>query len=265
MTLEPDTLGRFEPLCGLGLGFFDDREARSLANLSAFGPPGRFSARLGSASRGPQGGKKFRHAPPHLLRGDGARGALPGLTTGLDQGASQQQVIVGNRHNLGPAFKLLWGSQARCVPQQVLFLKAITVFDTKAAAIGRSDLLGRQELCTGPDKPTDTWTASALGSGQARQAVDGELDLPCLLDMQMIPALHEQALPLLINALPLGIRYAMGLLILASKTGSIFARCASLARGRRCRPVEDPIAFAAQQAVERQRTDGPQKGGRRIV
>ena len=108
-------LSRCAPLFWLGLGFFDYGIARCRRDHCLQGASGRFSARLGHARRCTQHGQKGRHAAANLLGGHRPRRVLPGLTHCLDERASQHQVLLHNRHDLCPALKLFWGTQARLV------------------------------------------------------------------------------------------------------------------------------------------------------
>src|SRR2546422_697733 len=173
MTRDRRTLCRCAPLFGRRFGLFAHRVAHSWVYLRSHRSTGRFSAGLGWLSRGAQCGKKWSHGSTNLLRGHWTRRMLPGQALGWEQGTGEDQQIMDNGHNLRPALKLLRGAQARLVPQQSLFLKAITMLHAKATPIQRPDLGQRSRLPVHPHKPTDARIAFLVAGSMARHADDG--------------------------------------------------------------------------------------------
>src|SRR5712691_5526695 len=265
MTPKCAELGRLAWLVGLLLVFFDHFKAGGSWNPSAFGPSWRFSARLDWASGCPQGAKNFRQSASHLLRRGRTRRAFPGLCQRRNYRACQSQEILHHRHDLGPALKLCGCPQAWVVPQQSLFLKAITMLNAVATGIERRHLSRRDRFRPKADEPTDTGTTSGGCRVQSRDAIDAQVHLTRLLAVQVIPALDAHALPVFLLSFPLGIGGPLTAFVLTGKALAVLAWRSALARRGRSRTVEDAIAFAAQQAIPGDLRQRSQDVHRRIV
>src|SRR6266704_2248622 len=252
MTRDRRTLCRFAPLFGPRFGLFDHRVAHSWVYLRSHGSTGRFSAGLGWLSRGAQSRKKWSHGSTNLLRGHWTRRRLPVQALGWEQGTGEDQQIMDNGHNLRPTLKLLRGAQARLVPQQGLFLKAIAMFHAIAARVERPDLRQWGRLSVHPHKPADPRIAFLVGGSMPRHADHGPLDLTRLPQVQVLPTVHLDALPMRIEAFPMPTRSTMRARVVASKALSIFAWGPRLSRARWGRSIEDASTLGAQEFSTRQ-------------
>src|SRR5690348_4250189 len=131
----------------------NDRKARPLVNLSPFGPAFRFSARFGGAGRGSQLCQQFVEPATHLLQGHRTVLALPGTQLRFDQRASQHQMVMSNRHQVTPPFKLLRGAQTWFFPQERLLIEAIAMLLAKAQSVSLGNLSDIGLRVPDPDKP----------------------------------------------------------------------------------------------------------------
>src|SRR6266849_7165135 len=172
---------------------------------------GRFSTRLGPSSGRANLHQKGSHHAAHLAGSDPLSSSFPGTEEHLRKMPRENQLVHGGGNDQTPPFELLWGSQTRLRPGEVLLEKAIGVLMRKASAIGRGDLGERQLVGTYPDKPTLAGIAFGLVCSQAQHTKDRHLDLPRLPEMQMMPGLHLDGLAALVRASELGIRLAPGL------------------------------------------------------
>ena len=116
----------------------DDRKTRRLANPRPKRPAFRFSARMGRPHGGSQLIQQFVHPAMLLLQGHGTMFALPWAQLDLNQVTEQKQMMMSNADNLTPALKLLWGPQARLIPEQSLFIKAIAMLLAKPQGVAQA-------------------------------------------------------------------------------------------------------------------------------
>src|SRR5712691_13338974 len=247
MTGDRRGLGLFAPLFRRRFGLFDHWVAHGWVYLRTHCSTGRFSAWLGWLSRCTQSGQKWSHGSTNLLRGHGTRRTLPGLALGLEQGTSQYQQIMHNGHDLRPALKLLRRAQARLVPQQGLRILAIAMFHAIPARVERPDLRQRGGLSVHPHKPADPRIAFLVSRSMPRHADDGQLDLARLPQVQVLPTVHLEALPVGIEAFPMPTRSPMRARVVAGKAFAIFAWGPRLSRTRRGRSIEDAPTLGAQE------------------
>ena len=123
--------------------------------MKAFCASRRFSAWLRGSCRGTQLSQKGGHGPTHLPQRQDRAARLPGPIAPVQQGASQQQLLVGTRDHLCPAFGSCWCTQPWDIPEQHLFVEAIAVLLRVAQAIGRADLGQGSGVIAFPHEPTD--------------------------------------------------------------------------------------------------------------
>src|SRR6185437_7069285 len=91
--------------------FANDWMMRSRLRMEAFDPPWRFSAWLRWSCRRPQLGQKGRHGSANLCQGQDRSAMFPRPVHPFDQGTSKYQLVVRARHDLRPAFGLLWSAK----------------------------------------------------------------------------------------------------------------------------------------------------------
>src|SRR5438105_14556221 len=115
--------GGFFALFALFTRFINDRMTRSRLRMEILGASRCFSTWLGRSSWGPQLSQKGRHSPTNLWQGDHRAAMLPGAVHAFDQRTSQHQLIMDTGHHLGEAVGLLWGAQARLIPEQHLLVQ----------------------------------------------------------------------------------------------------------------------------------------------
>jgi hypothetical protein len=128
-----DQFGQFRRLT-------NDRKPLGLTNLRSLGSARRFSARLWRSGWGAQLGQQLVHPASHLLRRRFAVHVFPRMQLSLDQLACQNQMIVDNGYDVGPALELFRGSQTGLVPHQGLFIETIAMFLAEAQNIAQSYL-----------------------------------------------------------------------------------------------------------------------------
>src|SRR5438067_658317 len=92
-----------------------------------------------------------------------------------------------------------------------------------------------------------------------RHADDGQFDLTRLPQVQVLPTVHLDALPLGIETFPMPTRRTMRARVVASKALSIFAWGPRLARARRGRSIKDASTLGAQEFSTRQIAGRAQK------
>ncbi len=172
----------------------------------------------------PRVGNKFQHPAPHLLWSRGALCVFPRAELRGNQIAGQDQVIVNDSHQMRPALELGWGTQARFVPEQRLFVKAITVLLTKTQDIPHRDLWDVGILIANPDEPTGPRIAFAISCLRALYPDDRQVEVTSPFDVQMFPPPKPDEPPLGIFVFPLPIRVGMGSGIIGSQFVPIFAR-----------------------------------------
>src|SRR2546421_965616 len=95
--------------------------------MKAFGPSRRFSSLLRRASRRAQLLQKGGHGPSHLRQRRHRGVGLPRSIAPLHQRTSQHQQIVRTSDNVRPAFGALRATEPWLIPEQLLFIKAITM------------------------------------------------------------------------------------------------------------------------------------------
>ncbi len=145
---------RFSLCFGQRFGLADDLIAGRRCHCRSCRSSRRFTARLNRLGRGAQLCQNSRHGAAHLLRGASSRRTFPRSPLDLLQRASQDQLILGNRHHVTPTLKLLGGTQARTLPQEALLVKTIAMLLTVASLVSVPHLPERQRLLAVPQKPT---------------------------------------------------------------------------------------------------------------
>lgn len=96
----------------------------------------------------------------------------------------QDQLVHGSGDQQTPALKLLRGTHPGLRPQEILLEKAIGVFVRKATLVGADDLFERKRGRANPDKPAFPALSPALLNVEAQDTENGQIDLPCLTEMQ---------------------------------------------------------------------------------
>src|SRR6266487_175730 len=240
----------------------NDRKPLCLANLdprtTAFG----FSARLWWSGRGAQTWQQFVHPASHLLRSRQAVLVFPRTQFGFHQIASQHQMIMHHSDNVAPALKLLWGPQARLLPHQCLFVKAIAMLLPKAQHIAQGDLSEIGRRVTEPHEPTHARITLLVGRMRSHHTQNRDLQPASMFDMHALPPGDFHRTTFLIGTTPRAIWLAMRRRILRLQFGSIFAWSTFLARWGRCHTVEAAIANdPAQHPNAQPATTTPQPGG----
>src|SRR5690242_7955196 len=134
-------------------GFAHDIMACCSRKNGPFKPPRRFSARFGGLSGGPQLSHNWRHGPSNLLRCRLTFSTLPRAALNLIQTTSQDQLVMHESYDVTPTFKLFRCTQARPLPEQLLFVKSIAMLLTVTSAIASPDLRERQRILPFPEKP----------------------------------------------------------------------------------------------------------------
>src|ERR1700687_6107400 len=203
--------------------FADDGKTLSLLHFGPNAPAFRFSARLWWLSRGAQTCQQFVHPAPHLLRRSQALFAFPRTQCRLNQVARQNQMIVNDGDDLGPALKLFWGAQTRLFPQECLFVKTVAVLLSATASISQADLCDIGLGVSHPGKPTHTRVAFFVGRMWTHHANDRHVQPPCLLDVHLLPPGNFDRTTLIVRAVPRSIWLSMGCARLGLQFRSIFA------------------------------------------
>src|SRR5947209_18967105 len=116
--------------------FANDRMTGPGLGMKAFGSSRRFSPQLWRSSRGAQLLQKGGHGPSHLRQRRHRGVGLPRSIAPLQQRTSQHQQIVRTSDNVRPAFGPLRRAQPWLIPEQLLFVKAITMLLRVTQAIG---------------------------------------------------------------------------------------------------------------------------------
>src|SRR6266516_7332755 len=218
--------------------------------MKAFGPPRRFSTQLWRPSRRPQLVQKGGHSPSHLRQRRSLGACLPRSIAPLHQRTSQYQQIVSAGDDLRPALRPLRGAQPWHIPEQLLFVKAITMLMRVAQPIRWADLGQRSTAIAFPDKPTDLGVTS-LATGPMTDDLDQrDLHPARRAQVQVVPTPHLDPRPFGVETFPGLIRLAVAALVFALKAVPILATGSHLAgKTRRGWTVEDAIAFDPQQAT----------------
>src|SRR5260370_18736642 len=168
----------------------------------------------------------------------------------LNQGTSKDQLVMGTRNDVCPAFRLRWGTQTWHVPEQHLLVQAVAMLVRVAQPIGRADLGQGSGFIAFPDQPTGPGVAAASARPMTDDLDHTHLNRARGAQMQLGPAMHFHAPAVLIRPLPRGVGFTMGLLIAALKPRAIFATGTALTRlARGSGAVKDAIAFDAQQTT----------------
>src|SRR5205085_9213989 len=113
-----------------------------------------FSTQLWWSCRGTQLVQKGGQSPSHLRQRRKRGVGLPWSIASLHQRTSQHQQIVRTGDNVCPAFGALRATEPWLIPEQLLFVKAITMLMRVTQAIGRAHLGQRSRASAFPDKPT---------------------------------------------------------------------------------------------------------------
>src|SRR5947208_1097387 len=218
--------------------------------MKAFGPSRCFSTQLWRSSRRPQLVQKGGHSPSHLRQRPNRAACLPRSIAPLHQRTSQYQQIVSAGDDLRPALRPLRGAQPWHIPEQLLFVKAITMLMRVAQAIRRADLGQRSTAIAFPDKPTDLGVTS-LPTGPMTDDLDQRNLHPARrAQVQVVPTPHLDPRPFGVETFPGLIRFAVAALVFALKAIPILATSSQLAgKTPRRWTVEDAITFDPQQAT----------------
>src|SRR5256714_2502290 len=170
--------------------------------MKAFGPSRRFSPQLWCSSRGAQLLQKGGHRPSYLRQRRHRGVGLPRSIAPLQQRTSQHQQIVRTSDNVRPAFGALRGAQPWLIPEQLLFVKAITMLLRVTQAIGRANLGQRSRASAFPNKPTDLGITS-LATGPMTDDLDHrDLKRTRRTQVQVGPAAHLEARPFGVQTFP---------------------------------------------------------------
>src|SRR5947209_7384510 len=214
--------GNLFALFALLAGFANDWMTHSRLRMEILRASRRFSAWLWWSSRGTQLHQKERHPPTNLRQRHHIAAMLPGAVHGFDQRTRRHQLVVCTRHHLCPTFGLLGGPQARCIPQEDLFVQPEAMLVGVAQPIVRTDLGQGSRFVTFPHKPTDSGiTRTALGS-LADDLDHAHLDLAGLTQMQVLPTAHGDMPAFGVSTLPSSVWFPMGALIAALEACPIF-------------------------------------------
>lgn len=220
--------------------------------MEAFRPPWRFSAWVWWVCRSTQLREKAGHGSANLCQSQDRAARFPSSIHALNQGSSQDQLVMGTGDNLCPPQRLGRGAQTWFVPHQHLFVQSEAMLVRIPQAIDRADLGQRWGFAfkAHPDKPTDFGIAWS-GTGSMTDHLDhADLNPARLAQVQTIPTAHFHAFACGIGAFPSGIRLSVSRGIIALEPGSIFAARSPLPRlACRRRMVKDPVGFDPQQAT----------------
>src|SRR6266702_857555 len=190
--------------------FTNDGMARRRLRMEAFGASGRFSTWLWWSRRSTQLRQKGGHGSSSLCQRQNRVARFPRSIDALNQGTSQDQLVMGASHDLCPAFRLLWGTQTWHVPEQHLFVQAAAMLVRVAQPIGRADLGQGSGFIAFPDKPTDLGVTWAFAGPMPDDLDHAHLDPASGAQMQLVPAMDFHPPAALISPLPRGVRFAMG-------------------------------------------------------
>src|SRR5260370_21973069 len=197
--------------------------ARRRLRMEAFGRSGRFTTwwwgSRGSTQLLQKGGRGWAS----LCQRQNRVARFPRSIDALNQGTSQDQLVMGTRNDLCPAFRLRWGTQTWHVPEQHLLVQAVAMLLRVAQSIGRAELGQGSGFIAFPDKPTDLRVTWAFARPMTDDLDHAHLDPARAAQMQLGPAMDFHAPAALIRPLPRGVGFTMGLLIAALKPRAIFA------------------------------------------
>ena len=245
--------------------FTNDGMARRRLRMEAFGASGRFTTWLWWSRRSPQLRQKGGHGASSLCQRQNRVARFPRSIDALNQGTSQDQLVMGTRNDLCPAFRLRWGTQTWHVPEQHLLVQAVAMLLRVAQPIGRADLGQGSGFIAFPDTPTDLGVTWASAGPMTDDLDHAHLDPASAAQMQLGPAMDFHSPAALIRPLPRDVGFTMGLLIAALKPRAIFATGTALTRlARGSGAVKDAIAFDAQQTTGCYLGHARQKGSARV-
>src|SRR5260370_8207721 len=134
--------------------FKNDGMARRRLRMEAFGTSGRFTTWLWWSRRSPQLRQKGGHGSSSLCQRQHRVARFPRSIAALNQGTSQDQLVMGTRNDLCPAFRLRWGTQTWHVPEQHLLVQAVPMFLRVAQPLPRPHLPPPTAFLPLPPKPT---------------------------------------------------------------------------------------------------------------
>ena len=95
------------------------------------GATGGFSSYSRRLGRCAEVGNNLRQAPTDLGRGDWPVWVLPREARGLDEVASERELIMDGADNYGPQLRLLWRAKRGIQPKEVVFVEVYAVFYAK--------------------------------------------------------------------------------------------------------------------------------------
>src|SRR6266567_4599932 len=241
--------------------FTNDGMTRRRFRVEAFGASGRFTAWWWWSRRSPQLRQKGWHDSTSLGQRQNRVTRFPRSIDARDQGTGQDQLVMGARDDLGPAFRLLWGAQTWLIPQQHLLVQPIAMLVRVAQPIGWAGLSQGSGFIAFPDKPTDLGVPWAFAGPMTDDLDHAYLNPASRTQVQLLPAAHFHTLAFGVRALPTRIRFAMGARIAALKARSIFTTGTTLPwLARWGGVVKDAIAFDAQQTASCHLGHARQKG-----
>jgi len=142
--------------------FTNHRMASSGRGMETFSPSWCLSTQLRWSSWCPQLVQKGGHGSSHLRQCRHRASGFPRLVSPFQQWARQDQLIVRTSHHLRPTLGTLRGTHPWTIPEQFLFVEAITMLVRVAQPIRRTDLGQRSRFVAFPDKPTDGCRSRAL-------------------------------------------------------------------------------------------------------
>src|SRR5260370_35651377 len=120
--------------------FTNDGMARRRLGMEAFGASGRFTTWLWWSRRSPQLRQKGGHGSSSLCQRQNRVARFPRSIDALNQGTSQDQLVMGTRNDLCPAFRLRWGTQTWHVPEPHLLVQPLAILLRVAQSLGRPEL-----------------------------------------------------------------------------------------------------------------------------
>src|SRR5437667_5653167 len=247
---------------GHRFGFAHHHKAWCRRSGATCGPARRFSTRFGTLGGCAKLQQNAGHHATHLSRGEHSLLAFPRTQHRLAKRLGQQQLIASTGYDPTPAFELLRRAQVGVGPEQILLEKAIAMLLGETLAIPGAHLLQGDLLLVDPHEPTLTRVAFAVSSGFPQQADHTNLRLGCLAEMQPTPTRNHDPLTVLIDPLPLGIGWAIGLGTTALKERAMLAGCAALfwlAWG--CCPIQLAVALQPDQSASTQLMASARKAG----
>src|SRR6266566_1286246 len=236
--------------------------ARSRLRSKPFGPSGRFTAWLARACRCTNLQQNRWHHATHLLWGHRTISTLPWPMQCLPKLACQIQLVQHQRHQPTPALKLLRGAHMHPRPEQFLLEKAVAMLLGEASTILLSNLRQRDDRIE-HHKPTHPRIPLGACGCFAFDTDHREVQLPILLEMQVVPATDLDRSALWWVVTPYLISRPMRLGTFALKQRPIFGWRSALVLTHR-NAVELAIAFEPDQHAVAQLMAGTQEFRRPI-